>query len=667
MRKIKTLLIANRGEIACRIIKTAKRLGLKTIAIYAEPDKNALHCQLADESYCVGPAPSEKSYLNIHNILHVAKLCKADAIHPGYGFLSENAQFAKQCVDSGFIFVGPSSTSISQMAVKDEAKRIMAKANVPTVPGYMGTEQQGPALTKAAQEIGYPLILKAAKGGGGKGMRVVLKPQDLDDAIETAKRESQASFGDDSLFIEKYLINARHIEVQIFRDKAGNAVHLFERDCSLQRRHQKIIEESPALDIPPEVKQRLYQAAINAANAIDYVGAGTIEFLLASDNQFYFMEMNTRLQVEHPVTEMVTGLDLVEWQLLVADGQDLPLTQSEIQSRGNAIEARIYAEDSYNHFLPATGTIKSIMLPNDDNFRLDTGVQVGDSISIYFDPMLAKMIVHAQTRSQAIQAMQHALSQYHIVGVTTNLPFLRLILQNSAFQSGKVHTQFIESNLQTLIPKPRPVSAKDILFASLVLLIEREKNSEVKALDEPNSPWNFGNAWRVNLPFEETVTLHYQLEKIDIQVQHPQHKDKPLHLNCATYQIDEQVTGLIEGKTIHAIYASHQESVAYYSDENIIEIFHDGQAYIFKKDQFTINTLTSNFDLNHTLLAPMPGIISKIWVKSGEKVNAGTKLVALEAMKMEHTLSAPTDGLIKSIHYKIGDQVEEGCELIDFE
>lgn len=585
MKKIKTLLIANRGEIACRIIKTAKGLGLKTIAIFAEPDKNALHCQLADEAYCVGPAPSEKSYLNIHNILHVAKLSHADAIHPGYGFLSENAEFAQQCSDSGFIFVGPSSLSISQMAVKDEAKRIMAKAKVPTVPGYMGKEQQGQALTKAAAEIGYPLILKAAKGGGGKGMRVVLKPQDLEDAIETAKRESLASFGDDSLFIEKYLTNARHIEVQIFRDEAGNTVHLFERDCSLQRRHQKIIEESPALDIPPQVKQNLYQAAINAANAIDYVGAGTIEFLLASDNQFYFMEMNTRLQVEHPVTEMVTGIDLVQWQLLVADGQNLPLTQSQILSQGHAIEARIYAEDSYNHFLPATGTIKRIMLPNDDHYRLDSGIQIGDTISIYFDPMLAKMIVHAQTRGQAIQAMQHALNQYHIVGVTTNLPFLRLILQDNAFQSGKVHTQYIESNLQHLLPKPHPLSAKDLIFACLVILCQRE-TSEDNTTEELNSPWNKSNAWRVNLPFEEILTLHYQQEKIDIQVLHPHHKNMPLHIKCAAFQCDVQVSGMIEEKTIHAIYASHQMSTEFYSDDIFIEIFRDGQAQTFKKDLF---------------------------------------------------------------------------------
>ncbi|MBI2792670.1 MAG: acetyl-CoA carboxylase biotin carboxylase subunit [Gammaproteobacteria bacterium] len=666
MTKIKTVLIANRGEIACRIIRTLKRLGIKAIAVYAEPDKNALHCHLADEAYCIGPIPVEKSYLNTTNILHIAKKANADAIHPGYGFLSENAAFAKLCTDNNLIFIGPSSDAISKMAVKDEAKKIMANANVPTVPGYEGDNQSIEALSKAAQKMGYPVILKAARGGGGKGMRVVTKHDDLNDAIMAAKRESKAAFGDDSIFIEKYLQAARHIEVQIFRDHFGNTVHLFERDCSLQRRHQKIIEESPACHIPEDTKQKMYQAAINAAHAIDYVGAGTIEFLYTKENQFYFMEMNTRLQVEHPVTEMVTGFDLVEWQILVANKEALPQKQENICLNGHAFEARIYAEDPFHQFLPATGTIVEMMLPLDCEYRLDTGIQISDKIGIYFDPLLAKLIVHGSNRFEALQALQHVLNQYHLVGIVTNLPFLRNILQNDAFQAGNVHTQYVESNLQALLPKPSQPSPQHIAIACLVILLNRRLHSPI-GQDEKNSPWNQTNAWRLNLPYVETIKLQCQQEEIEAYITHPQQNEEYYHIVCKDKQLDILINGKIEANKIVIFFHTHQVSVDFAQVDDWIEIFDQGQAFIFKRITYSGADSTSLLSGDSALLAPMPGIISKIWVKSGENVHKGTKLLALEAMKMEHTLSAPKDGAVKSIYYKIGDQVEEGCELIEFE
>jgi 3-methylcrotonyl-CoA carboxylase alpha subunit len=494
-------------------------------------------------------------------------------------------------------------------------------------------------------------------------MRVVMHHEELDDAILSAKRESLSSFGDDTIFLEKYLANARHIEVQIFRDTLGNAVHLFERDCSTQRRHQKIIEESPALDIPEEVKQKLYQAAINAAHAINYVGAGTIEFLYTQNNEFYFMEMNTRLQVEHPVTEMVTGCDLVEWQIKIAQGDPLPKTQAQIHSTGHAIEARIYAEDPYHQFLPVTGSIKKIMLPEDCAFRLDIGVQAGDKVSIYFDPMLAKMIVHAINRTAAIQTMQIALNQFHLIGLTTNLPFLRKILQDNAFQSGNMHTQYVESNLATLLSTPSALTTDSLALACLVALLGRKS----QVAHEPNSPWNQLNAWRLNLPFEEILTLEYQHEPISVHVIHPKQNEPYYHLLCLEKKLDVQVRATLIADQIHATFPAYQKSAHFYIDETLIEIIDNGIAYPFKPQQFNIEHPSDPQGGFHQLIAPMPGIISKIWVKTGETVIAGSKLVALEAMKMEHTLSAPTDGLIKSIYYQVGDQVEEGCKLIDFE
>lgn len=664
MKAIKTLLIANRGEIACRVIRTAKRLGLTTVAIYADSDKNSLHCKLADSAFCVGPVPVEKSYLNMHNILNVAQKAHVDAIHPGYGFLSENAEFSKLCHEKGFIFVGPSSKAIAQMAVKDEAKRIMMQANVPVVPGYHGADQSLQALTQAADEIGYPVILKAAKGGGGKGMRVVHQKQDLSDAIASAKRESLSSFGDDTVFIEKYLVNARHIEVQIFRDQKGNAVHLFERDCSLQRRHQKMIEETPALHIPPNIKAALYNAACNAAHAIDYHGAGTVEFLYAAE-KFYFMEMNTRLQVEHPVTEMVTNLDLVEWQIRIARGETLPLHQNDIKSQGHAIEARIYAEDAEHGFLPATGTIKKmITVPSFIPHRLDNGIQTGDHIGIYFDPLLAKLIVHGATREEAIATLSQALDHYHLVGITTNLPFLRNIIKEKAFVDANISTQFLEKNLSTLLPKPLPISGDILALACLAYLCTRSFEAQIQRSNtaDPYSPFNRLNAWRLNLPASETLSLMYQHHILHVQMTYQMNE---YLIVCDELKLNTLISGEIINDRLKFAMPTKLGVTDFFCDLENITIFYEGSAFQFK---INIHPETQPSDaLEHKLLAPMPGIVTKVWVKDGEKVQVGAKLLALEAMKMEHMVCAPKEGLIKSVHYQIGDQVEEGCELIDFE
>lgn len=669
LKPINRLLIANRGEIACRIIQTAKRLGIHTIAVYATEDQHALHVTMADEAFCIGSGTLEKSYLNIDNIIQAAKQSLASAIHPGYGFLSENAAFAKRCQQENIIFIGPSSDAISKMAVKDEAKRIMKEAKVPVVPGYEGTSQSVEDLEKAARSIGFPLILKAAKGGGGKGMRIVKEAKDLKDAIESAKRESLASFNNDSLFIEKYLTNARHIEIQIFRDSHGQAVHLFERDCSLQRRHQKIIEESPALHIKEDTKQQLYKAAINAAHAIDYLGAGTIEFLYAQSGEFYFMEMNTRLQVEHPVTEMITGLDLVEWQIRIAEGEAIPLNQQDIHCHGHAFEARIYAEDPNNHFLPATGRIKDIFLPQGLAYRLDSGIKIGDKIGIHFDPMLAKLIIHAPSREEARKALLSALTQYHLVGLTTNIPFLRNVLVCEDFIQGHIHTQTLETNLNSLLPTLSKPNLEQLAIAGLIKILRRNQPSALTDND-PYSPWNHKDAWRLNDDFKENFSLIFQGMRYPLTLTHLPTEDKMsvcCQIKCSLFSSSLSLTGHLEQGKLEVSIANHQSTIPFYADETCIEFIFNEQTVTFQLENGQPEHTANDSHSHEAIRAPMPGIITKIWVRPGDKVTHGSKLLALEAMKMEHTLAAPKTAAIKAIRYMIGDQVEEGCELIDFE
>ncbi|HRE32483.1 MAG TPA: biotin carboxylase N-terminal domain-containing protein, partial [Candidatus Berkiella sp.] len=655
LKSINRLLIANRGEIACRIIRTAKKLGIHTIAVYALEDQQALHCSLADEALCIGGGALEKSYLNIDHIIQAAKQCGADAIHPGYGFLSENAIFAKRCATENIIFIGPSDFSIAQMAVKDQAKKIMRKANVPVIPGYEGDEQSNTALQQAATQIGYPIMLKAAKGG--KGMRIVKKADELADAIQSAKRESLNSFGDETLFIEKYVPHARHIEVQIFRDNDGNTVHLFERDCSLQRRHQKIIEESPAFSLADTIKQALYQAAINAAQAIDYLGAGTVEFLYAPSGEFYFMEMNTRLQVEHPVTEMITGLDLVEWQIRIAQGYPLPLTQAEIPCQGHAIEARIYAEDPNLGFLPATGHIKAIFLPKETTtYRLDSGLQVGDTVGIHFDPLLAKLIVHANSRNDAISALQEALSQYNLIGITTNIAFLRSVLLSEDFAQGRIDTQTLERSLASFLPKPQTLSIEVLAIASILVILRRQ---HLRPSDENNdtySLWNSSNAWRLNENFNETITLMFHQEPLDLVIAHlPSAKHNTLSINITYRDQALVIIGKLQKNSLHIQLSNEQYTIPYFDEDDLFAFIAKGNTYIFKSANSNHEHDTLSHTTQNTIRAPMPGVVTKIWVKSGDKVNYGEKLMALEAMKMEHTLAAAKAGAIKTIRYRIGD------------
>ena len=521
------ILIANRGEIACRIIRTCRRMGIRTVAVYSEADAGALHVQLADEACHIGKSTSAESYLRIGNVLDAAKKHGAQAIHPGYGFLSENAEFARQCSKSRIVFIGPSAEAIEQMGAKDQAKCVMENAGVPVVPGYKGAEQSPEFLHAEAEKIGYPLMIKAVLGGGGKGMRVVRKQTDFPEALESTRNEARNAFGDDRVLLECFVSGPRHIEFQIFGDQHGNVIHLFERDCSLQRRHQKIIEESPSPFLDDELRSSMAEAAVAAAKAVKYTGAGTVEFIVGDDRGFFFMEMNTRLQVEHPVTEMISGLDLVEWQLRVAAGEKLPLTQHEVNQTGHAIEARIYAENPETGFLPSIGTLQRLALPEtfqkiknkEDNnsqswssIRIDSGVEQGGEISIHYDPLITKLVVHADSRKQAFRTMQTALAQSGVLGVETNLGFLQSILQHPYFDAGKMDTLFVDSNLESLLEENQDSVDWVCWGTAIACLLEDYAESETKAQEsmEPCSPWNSLNNWRTGFPEPHRVQLGNQ-------------------------------------------------------------------------------------------------------------------------------------------------------------
>ena len=501
------LLIANRGEIACRIIHTARRLGIATVAVYSDADRNALHVQLADEAVHIGPAPARESYLVIKRIIDAALSTGAEAIHPGYGFLSENAGFARACADNGICFVGPPTGAIEAMGSKSAAKEIMGAAGVPLVPGYHGADQDPALLQAEADKMGYPVLLKATAGGGGKGMRQVWSADEFDAALAAAQREASASFGDATMLVEKYLTKPRHVEVQVFCDNHGNGIYLAERDCSVQRRHQKVIEEAPAPGMTAELRAAMGSTALQAAQAIDYRGAGTVEFLLDEDGSFYFMEMNTRLQVEHPVTEMITGQDLVEWQLRVAADENLPLSQEQLVLRGHAFEARIYAEDPDNDFLPVTGTLAYLRPPAESpHVRVDTGVQQGDEISVYYDPMIAKLIVWDESRERALQRLATALMDYRIGGTVTNLDFLYNLATAGPFQRAELDTGFIERHGALIFHEQEQDLQRELPLAALALLLYRQQQAAPGRSSDPWSPWNSGNAWRLNEPPTPTTS-----------------------------------------------------------------------------------------------------------------------------------------------------------------
>ena len=505
------ILIANRGEIACRIIHTAKRLGVGTVAVYSEADVNARHVSLADEAVAIGPAPARDSYLAAEKLIAAAERTGAEAIHPGYGFLSENAGFAEACGDAGITFIGPSPRAIEAMGSKSAAKTIMRQAGIPLVPGYHGDNQDEMFLLGEAEKIGFPVMLKASAGGGGRGMRAVNGAAEFSEALRSAKREALGAFNDDRMLLEKYLEQPRHIEIQIFCDQHGNAVHLFERDCSIQRRHQKVLEEAPAPGMTDETRGAMGDAAISAARAIDYTGAGTVEFIVDTDGRFYFMEMNTRLQVEHPVTEFITGQDLVEWQLRVAAGERLPASQDQLAIDGHALEARIYAEDPDNGFLPSTGSLGHLRFPAETpQVRVDTGVRQGDTISVYYDPLIAKLIVRAGDRRNCLRRMLEALRQIQVAGVTTNIDFLTSVISHEAFQAADFDTGFIDRYLAELVPEKAPASPGVLALAALYQALRRDSRSrrEAATSDDPASPWWATDNWRPNLVEEEHFSFH---------------------------------------------------------------------------------------------------------------------------------------------------------------
>lgn len=684
MKPIKRLLIANRGEIACRIIRTAKKMHITSIAIYSEADKNAKFVKLAQEAYLVGPAPSKDSYLNMQRIIDIAKSAKADAIHPGYGFLSENPSFAELCKANKIIFIGPSAEAIFKMGIKHEAKKIVQTYNVPTIPGYLGDKQDIETLKKEALKIGLPVLFKASYGGGGKGMRIVYHENDLEDGIRAAKTESLKHFSNDALFIEKYIPESRHIEVQIFGDSAGNYVHLYDRDCSLQRRHQKVIEEGPAQNIPLPVQSKLYEAAINAARSVQYVGAGTVEFLMTPDHHFYFMEMNTRLQVEHPVTEMITGLDLVEWQIKIAEGHALPLSQEKITCQGVAIEARIYAEDPLQQFLPTTGKIKQVIWPlvSDNSIRIDSGYDSNDIVQIYYDPLLAKIIVHAHDRNLAYAKLHDALTQSVFIGLKNNIEFLQSLSSHPEVVRPDNHlsTHWITEQLP-LLTKANSVTYPNEILALSALFY---------ALNMKKSPSQEFASFRLNRQLPAPILLsvgisnstshpleNYILKIFDLDDNHVEINIRP------SKSIEEKtwyLSGKIQGQQLDFIFEKHEaeptaleSSALFWIDNQVLSLLWQGKLY-------DVHLLTEAYYRYHTnlqsthlfsdaqgLSSPMPGVITQIWVNIDQAIQKGDKLIAVEAMKMEHIITAPHSGKIQQIYFAVGEQVSQGSDLLAIE
>jgi 3-methylcrotonyl-CoA carboxylase alpha subunit len=660
------ILIANRGEIACRVIKTARRMGIRTVAVYSEADAGARHVRLADEAVCIGPASARESYLVVDKIIAACVATGAQAVHPGYGFLSENEAFAQACVANGVTFIGPPVAAIRAMGSKSEAKKLMEKAGVPLTPGYHGDVQTPDFLQARADEIGYPVLIKAAAGGGGKGMRAVSASADFPDALASCQREARASFGDDHVLIEKYLQRPRHIEIQVFGDTLGNVVHLFERDCSVQRRHQKVLEEAPAPGMTLERRAAMGQAAVEAAKAVGYVGAGTVEFIVNQDGTFYFMEMNTRLQVEHPVTEMITGLDLVEWQLRVAAGEPLPLAQEQLGIRGHSIEARIYAEDADKGFLPSTGTLSYLAPPAESiHVRVDTGVEQGDAITPHYDPMIAKLIVWDHSREAALTRMLRALADYRVVGVTSNIGFLSRLVACPAFASADLDTGLIERERVCLFPEvgDAPIDAWRVLALAELLRDQHYAQAHAAACSDPHSPWHLRDGWRVNGAAQRTLTFRLGEIETALTVRYLaaggfelESAGAPLCRMTGVLQADGQLIADIDARRISAtvIVAGERRHV-----------FVHGTGYVFAAVDPLFHAGEGG---GHEggLTAPMPGKIVALLATPGSDVAKGAPLLILEAMKMEHTITAPAAGHLTAFCCAVGEQVSDGALLVDF-
>ena len=663
---INKLLIANRGEIACRVIKTANAQGIKTVAVYSDADKNALHVQMADEAVYLGPSPSKESYLRGELIIEKAKELGVDAIHPGYGFLSENAEFANLCAKNNIIFVGPPASAIEAMGSKSAAKHIMEKAGVPLVPGYHGDDQSEAVLKGAADDMGYPVLLKAAAGGGGKGMRQVWSEKEFSQALNAAKRESMASFGDDHMLVEKYLTRPRHVEIQVFCDTHGNGVYLFERDCSVQRRHQKIIEEAPAPNMSQSVREKMGEAAILAAKAINYVGAGTVEFLLDEDDSFYFMEMNTRLQVEHPVTEMITREDLVHWQLTIAEGKPLPKQQNELTLTGHAFEARIYAEDPNNEFLPSTGTLRLLRTPKEnDVVRVDTGVVEGDEVSVFYDPMIAKLVVWGENREIALKRLISALGDYYIDGVSTNIDFLKRVATHPAFVAAELTTTFVEKHHDSLFSATSNDAASDDTQVNIpVMALLSLLNRKVSRSDKTPSVWSTVGAWRANANHTEILTLLCNQEEVHVGVKHQRHGTEDaweLSVGDNSYN----VKGKLVDSALHATINGYKSTFTYSDNDGVFTLFNKDTHAKFSLISASLgDDNDDNGDANFS--APMNGTIVAHLVEKGVLVKKGEPILVMEAMKMEHSIIAPHDGAVEEFFFNPGELVDGGATLLAF-
>ncbi|TDB27389.1 acetyl/propionyl/methylcrotonyl-CoA carboxylase subunit alpha [Stenotrophomonas sp. ATCM1_4] len=650
------ILIANRGEIACRVISTCRRLGIATVAVYSDADRNARHVRLADEAVHIGAAPAAESYLRADAILEAARRTGAQAIHPGYGFLSENAGFARACADAGVVFIGPPASAIDAMGDKSAAKALMQAAQVPLTPGYHGERQEPDFLRAQADAIGYPVLIKASAGGGGKGMRKVEASADFEAALASCQREAQAAFGNAHVLVEKYVERPRHIEIQVFGDSQGNVVYLFERDCSVQRRHQKVLEEAPAPGMTPERRAAMGKAATDAARAVGYVGAGTVEFIAGPDGDFYFMEMNTRLQVEHPVTELITGTDLVEWQLRVAFGEPLPRAQEQLQIHGHALEARLYAEDADRGFLPSTGTLRHLRLPQATaHVRVDAGVEQGDAITPYYDPMIAKLIVWDMDRDRALQRMQRALLDCQVVGVTTNAAFLRRLVMTDSFRHANLDTALIEREREALDIQHNAATPADWAVAA-VLVAGEQGQARADA-----SAWDIADGWRLTGPVARAVTLEHLQQQRTLRVRRM----------AGGWQVhDGDVLLQVQGRTHDAGYALQIGDRLHRGDSvrdgNALHVFGDDRQLRFTVHDPVADAADTS-DHGGSLLAPMPGRVVTLLVAPGSTVTRGTPLLVMEAMKMEHTLQAPADGLVQGFRAKAGDQVGDGAVLVDFE
>jgi len=664
VRPIEKLLIANRGEIACRVMKTAKKLGIKTVGVYSDADRNSMHVAQADEAIRIGPAASQQSYLRQDVILQVAQQVGADAVHPGYGFLSENVEFADLCDQKGIIFVGPPSSAIRDMGIKSTSKMIMEAANVPIIGGYHGEDQNVETLRTEADKIGFPVMIKAVRGGGGKGMRIAMTPEEFDAQLESAKREAMKSFGDEVMLLEKFVVDPRHVEVQVFGDQHGNYVYLYERDCSVQRRHQKIIEEAPGPAISWEVRKQLGEAAVRAAKAVNYVGAGTVEFIMDKSFNFYFMEMNTRLQVEHPVTEMITGTDLVEWQLKAAAGERLPVTQDDLRLRGWSFEARIYAEDPNNGFMPGAGPLHYLATPSpDQHVRIETGVRQADEVSVHYDPMIAKLVVWGPDRNSALLKLKSCLSEFNITGLSTNINFLMDLASHPEFVKGNVDTEFIPRHFDELFGDRTPCHER-LCEAILGLILSENKPNTTK-----QDPFYCEAETRLNHFLLRTVNLIHDGQTYTATVVSLGGNKYKITLGDSVHEVS--------GKLVDHPETNHTELVCN-NQGNITK-----QRLLANKTGVTLFTKEGSYEFGVPVpkfltaslaagglgdaVAPMPGVIEKVMVEAGSAVQAGDPLIVMIAMKMEYVIKAPKTGVIARVNNQVGDFVEKSKVLVAYE